>query len=62
MGNIKITVHKSIIFIFYYSYGNVFKAMKYKTHNPYKRTWKIFSERNKNIQDIVHRDYESNRT
>lgn len=44
------------------AYGNVFKAMKYKTHNPYKRTWKFFSECNKNIQDIVHRDYESNRT
>lgn len=43
-----------------YAYGNIYRAMKNKTYNPYKRTWKYYSECDKFIQDIVQEDYESN--
>lgn len=45
-----------------HAYGNVHKAMKDKTYNPYKRIWMFFNSCSKNIQDIVLFDYESNQT
>ena len=44
-----------------HAYGNIVKTLRNSPHHtPYKRAWILFKDCNKNIQDIVRIDYESN--